>query len=317
MPPATLPLLSPAALAFALLSAVLFAGLDLSQKWSSRYAVPTPAGFLALRLLSGALLSPLLLLFPGSLTGHSIFWGPLLGLIACNLLGNILYLSIIYKADVSVVGSLWPLKNVYLLLLAWLLGHKTFPAIAYVLIGVSVVGAILVAWNGKLRLQAFRETPVVLMALVAVPIFALSDYFLSLCIGPLGSPLTTWLTATAVALIAVPPILMHAPTRQVIRESVGNKRGLWGALLTGMFLTSGVACIGQAFGIAYQTAGASGAVLVNVFAMTSGVALLGVTVARPGWLESQSRGTYTIRFLGAILLIAAAGWLFQLKQVVG
>ena len=40
------------ALLFALASALAFAALDLAQKWSARYAVPTPAAFLALRLAS-------------------------------------------------------------------------------------------------------------------------------------------------------------------------------------------------------------------------------------------------------------------------
>ena len=307
MPVSNLPL---DALFFALASAIAFAALDLAQKWSARYAVPTPAAFLALRLLAGALLSPLLLLLPGALINKTIPIAPLAGLIATNLLGNVLYLISVYRADISVVGSLWPLKNAYLPLLALLLPpHVLFPWKAYLLILAATLGAVLIAWNNRLRIRAFREKSVLLMAFVTVPVFALSDYFLSQLVSPMGSPLATSVTAVALALLGVPLVLAHAPSRKIVWESVANGRGLTGALLTGFFLVIGVACIGEAF----RRGGMGGLVLVNVYAMMSGVILLFVNALRSGWLEQQPRSVYAFRFAGAILLIAAASALRQME----
>jgi hypothetical protein len=298
------------ALLFALASAVAFAALDLAQKWSARYAVPTPAAFLALRLASAAILSPLLLLLPGALTNKEVEYGPLIGLIVTNLLGNVLYLISVYRADISVVGSLWPLKNAYLPLLAWALPPNTvFPPLAYALILAATLGAVLVAYNGRLRIHSLTETPVALMAFLTVPVFAFSDYFLNRMVMKAGSPLATTLVAWALAGMAVPVVLAHQPSRQVVARSVRGGRGILGAALTGIFLIIGVACIGEAF----KRGGASGFVLVNVYAMTSGVLLLLVNVLRPGWLEGEERGVYLIRIVGAVVLIAAAGGLRVLE----
>jgi hypothetical protein len=298
------------ALLFALGAAVAFAGLDLAQKWSARYAVPTPAAFLALRLLAGALLSPLLLLLPGALVNrHVVIW-PLLGLIAMNLLGNALYLISVYRADISVIGSLWPLKSIYLPLLAFLLPpHVVFPEVAYLLVLAATAGAILISWNGRLRAGAFREPPVLLMIFVTVPVFALSDYFLNQVVVPMGSPLATTVTAWALALLAVPVVLAHPPSRAVWERSITTYRGLIGALLTGLFLVVGVACIGAAF----RRGGPGGLVLVNVYAMLSGIILLAVNAGRQGWLERESAGVYGLRLCGAVLLISAASALQEVQ----
>jgi hypothetical protein len=296
------------ALLFALGAAVAFAGLDLAQKWSARYAVPTPAAFLALRLLAGAVLSPLLLLLPGALVDRHVVLAPLLGLIVMNLLGSVLYLISVYRAEISVVGSLWPLKSIYLPLLAFVLPpHLVFPGVTYLLILAATAGAILISWNGRLRAAAFRETPVLLMVFVTVPVFALSDYFLNQVVTPMGSPLATTVTAWALAILAVPVVLAHPPSRGVVARSIANRRGLIGALLTGLFLVAGVACIGAAF----RRGGAGGLVLVNVYAMLSGIVLLLVNAGRPGWLERETAGVYGLRLCGAALLIAAAGALQQ------
>lgn len=214
------------ALFFALMSALAFAALDLAQKWSAKYAVATPAAFLALRLTAGAMLSPLLLLLPGALTGKTFPAEPLAGLIATNLLGNALYLISVYRADISVIGSLWPLKNAYLPLLLFLLPpHIVFPWKAYALILAATFGAILIAWNDNLQAKAFREKPVLLMAFVTVPIFALSDYFLNEAVKATGSPLATVITAAALFVLGVPMVAAHPPSREIIRESVRNGRG--------------------------------------------------------------------------------------------
>lgn len=295
------------ALLFSVAAAFAFAALDLAQKWSARYAVATPAAFLALRLTAGAVFAPLLLLLPGALAGKTIPWGPFLGLVVCNLLGNVLYLICVYRADISVVGSLWPLKNAYLPLLAFALPPYTvFPPAAYGLIAVATLGAMLVAWNGRLRIHALTETPTALMAFAVVPVFALSDYFFSRTVPAAGSPLTTVMTATALAVIGVPAALAHRPTREITWRGLRSGRGLFGAALTGVFLVAGVVCIGEAF---RRAGGPGGFVLVNVYAMTSGVAILAVNAARRGWLEEQDRSVYGIRIVGALLLIASAGGL--------
>ena len=307
MPVLTLPL---DALLFALASAVAFALLDLAQKWSARYAVPTPSAFLALRLGAGALVSPLLLLLPGALHNRHVPWAMFLCLVTCNLLGNILYLRSVYRADISTIGSLWPLKNAYLPLLALVIPpHVQFPWWAYLLLIFATLGATLVAWNGQKQIAAVSQKPVVLMAFVTVPVFALSDYFFSRVVPEVGAPLTTTLTALALAALALPFLLASPATRTAVTQSLSSDkhgRGILGALLTGLFLVVGVACIGEAF---RRAGGPGGFVLVNVYAMTSGIVLLGVNAVRRGWLEVQKPGVYAVRIAGAVLLIAAAGGL--------
>jgi hypothetical protein len=237
-------------------------------------------------------------------------YGPLVGLIVTNLVGNVLYLISVYRADISVVGSLWPLKSAYLPLLAWALPpHTVFPTLAYALILAATLGAVLVAYNGRLRIHSLTETPVALMAFLTVPVFALSDYFLNQMVMKAGSPLTTTLTAWALAGIAVPAVLAHPPSRKVVAKSVKGGRAILGAALTGIFLLIGVVCIGEAF----KRGGMGGLVLVNVYAMTSGVVLLLVNLLRPGWLEGEERSVYLVRIVGAIVLIAAAGGLRALE----
>jgi energy-converting hydrogenase Eha subunit A len=301
------------ALFFALLAALAFAALDLAQKWSARYAVATPAAFLALRLTAAAILSPLLLLIPGALTGRHIIEEPLAGLIAINLLANALYLISVYRADISTIGSLWPLKNAYLPLLLFVLPpHVVFPWKAYALILAATFGAVLIAWNDRLQLRAFKEKPVLLMIFVTIPLFALSDYFLNEAVKTMGSPLATVITALALFVLGVPMVIAHEPSRKIIRESIQNGRGIIGAGLTGLFLVIGVVFIGEAF--KRGSVNPAGLALVNVYAMLSGVILLIVNALRSGWLEQQSRGVYALRFTGAILLIAAAAGLRQIEM---
>lgn len=313
--PTPMTTLPPDALFFALAAALAFAGLDLSQKWAARYAVPTPAGFLALRLLAGALVSPVLLLLPHAPPDWgAVSWSLVALLIGANLLGNVLYLVCVYRADISALSSLWPLKSAYLPLLAFVLPPRVvFPPAAYAWLLAATAGALLVAWNGRLRAAALTDKPVALMVFGAVPVFALSDYFFSRVVGPLGSYTTTVLVAWSLALLAVPPILLHAPSRAVVGRALASGPARTGALLTGVFLIAGVVCIGEAFARAGRAGVAGGFVLVNVFAMLSGVALLGVAAARPGWLEGESRAVYALRFVGAALLLAAAGGIGFLK----
>jgi hypothetical protein len=297
-------------LLFALLAATSFAALDLSQKWAARYAVPTPLAFLTLRLLAGAILSPLLLLLPGALNGQAVPVLPLVGLVLFNLLGNILYVICVYRADISVLGSLWPLKNAYLPLLVFLLPpHAVFPLEAYGLVAVATLGALLISWNGRQKFQAIKERPVFLMALVTVPLFALSDYFFQQVVRTIGSPLTTVLVAWSLAALVAPVAIAHEQTRKNITKSLKSGRGVIGALLTGIFLVLGVVCIGQAF----KCCGARGLVLVNVYAMLSGVILLLVNALLPGWLDREARSVYPVRFAGALLLIAAAASLKRIE----
>ncbi|GEM_PF-2806326 len=300
------------ALAFAFASAAAFAALDLAQKWSARYAVAGPSAFLALRLLAGAALSPLLLLLPGAFARTDFSpstWGLLLTLTAVNLIGNVLYLRGVFRADISVLGSLWPLKNLYLPFLALLLPpHERFAPVVYFLVLLATLGAVGIAYNERLRLRALSEPPILTMLLVTVPVFALSDKLLGQAIGAVGAPLATVLVAWGLALIGVPALLANAETRQQVRDALANRRGLLGAGLTGFFLVIGVACIGEAF----KRAG--GVVLVNVFAMSSGLLLLAVNAARPGWLDAEKRSVYAVRFIGAVVLIAAATALLVLPK---
>ena len=133
------------------------------------------------------------------------------------------------------------------------------------------------------------------------PFFALSDIFLGQVSTSIGGTTATVYAAWAAAVLAVPVLLAHAPTRDAVIVSLKNRNGILGTLLTGVFLTAGVACIGEAF----QHAGGA-VVIVNVFAMLSGILLLLVTVLRREWLETQPTRVYQIRLAGVVLLIGAA-----------
>jgi hypothetical protein len=297
------------ALAFALASAAAFAALDLSQKWTARYAVATPAAFLALRLLAGAVMAPLLLLIPGALDRaqhlSALPWAALAGLVLVNLAGNVLYLWSLYRADVSVVGSLWPVKNFYLPFLAFLLPpHERFPPVVYALIGVATLGALGVAYNKRLGIAALLERPVWLMILVTVPVFAVSDLLFGTVSAAIGGAFATAVVAWGLALLGLPLLFAERRTRKAVVEGLKRPRGAFGAALTGLFLVTGVACIGEAF----KRAG-GGVVLVNVYAMTSGLLLLAANAARPGWLDREERSVYLVRFAGALTLISAAALL--------
>ena len=304
------PLALPAdALVFALAAAAAFAGLDLSQKWTARYAVSAPEPFLALRFVGGAALSPLLLLLPGTAAPRfdAAALSTLAALIAVNLLGNILYLRGVYRADISVVGSLWPLKNFYLPLFAFATTGERFAPNVYALLAAAMLGAVGIAYNSKLRWQALRESPVAVMVLVTVPVFAVSDMlFGAASQGGVGARWTTVLMAWGVASLGLPLLLRRKETRTDVAEALRSKRGCLGATLTGTFLVIGVYCIGEAF------ARARGVVLVNVFAMLSGLFLLAVNAVLPGRLDAQEGGTtYAVRFAGALVLVGAASALLN------
>ncbi len=306
--------LPPDALAFALLAAVCFAALDLSQKWTARYAVSAPEPFLALRFLGGAALSPLLLLLPGT-TAPTFAPGTLwllLALIAANLLGNVLYLRSVYRADISVVGSLWPLKNFYLPFFAFFALGERFTSNIYSLLLLATVGAFAIAYNNKLRFGAVREPAVATMILLTVPVFAVSDILFGLVVrggtlfgtlmeGGIGARWATVLVSWGIAAFGLPFLLTKRETRSQIGTALKSERGRLGATLTGVFLVAGVYCIGEAF------ARARGVVLVNVFAMLSGLVLLVVNAALPGRLDgNEGRATYAVRFIGAVVLVGAA-----------
>ncbi|MBC8140146.1 MAG: hypothetical protein H7Y38_01755 [Armatimonadetes bacterium] len=292
------------ALAFALLSAVCFAALDLSQKWTARYAVSAPEPFLALRFLGGAALSPLLLLLPGTTAptfAPNAVW-LLLALIGANLLGNVLYLRSVYRADISVVGSLWPLKNFYLPFFALAATGERFAPNVYLLLLFATVGALAIAYNQKLRFSAVREPSVATMLLLTVPVFAVSDIlFGTVAGGGIGARWATVFVSWGIAAFGLPFLLAKRETRQDIATALAGWRGRLGATLTGVFLVAGVYCIGEAF------ARSRGVVLVNVFAMLSGLVLLAVNAALPGRLDgNEGRTTYAVRFVGAMVLVGAA-----------
>lgn len=291
------------ALVFALCAAGAFAALDLAQKWTARYAVSAPEPFLALRFLGGALLSPLLLLLPGT-TAPQFDAGTgwlLLTLVLVNLLGNVLYLRSVYRADISVVGSLWPLKNFYLPFLALATTGERFAPSVYALLAVATLGALGIAYNKKLRWQALSDRPVWMMVLITVPIFAVSDVLFGKATGSLGARWTTVFVSWGIAAVGLPFLLRHRENCIEIGKALSHWRGRLGATLTGVFLVIGVYCIGEAF------KRSQGVVLVNVFAMLSGLFLLAVNAALPGRLDGEEgRLTYAVRFAGAILLVGAA-----------
>lgn len=292
------------ALAFALAAAGAFAALDLAQKWTARYAVSAPEPFLALRFLGGALLSPLLLLLPGT-TAPQFDAGAgrlLLALVFVNLLGNVLYLRSIYRTDISVLGSLWPLKNFYLPFLAFATTRERFSPTVYVWLTVATLGALAVAYNKKLRWQALGERPVALMAAVIVPVFAVSDLlFGAAAAGSIGARWTTVFVSWGIAAVGLPFLLRSRENRAEIGKALSHWRGRLGATLTGVFLVLGVYCIGEAF------KRSQGIVLVNVFAMLSGLFLLAVNATLPGRLDGEEgRLTYAVRFAGAMILVGAA-----------
>ncbi|MBC8104040.1 MAG: hypothetical protein H7Z41_15815 [Cytophagales bacterium] len=290
------------ALLFALLAALAFAALDLSQKWSAKYAVGSPRAFLALRLMAVAVLSPLLLLFPGTRQPQATPWGPFAGLVLVNLAGNLLYLWSVYRADISALGALWPLKNLYLPLIAFLLPpHERFPPMVYALVLLAAAGALGIAWNERLGIRAFCERPLWLMALVTVPLFAVSDTLFGQVSLAIGGATATVEMAGAMALLAVPALLWPPDARAAVTLSLRSRHGLVGVGMTGLCLVIGIACIGEAF----RRAG-GGVVLVNVFAMLSGVILVGVNALRPGWLEREPGKVYAVRILGALVLCASA-----------
>lgn len=299
------------AFAWALFAAGAFAGLDLAQKWTARYAVSAPEPFLALRLLGGAALAPLLLLLPG--TTPPIFDANssrlLVALVLVNLLGNVLYLRSIYRADISVLGSLWPLKNFYLPFFALVTTHERFSPYVYALLSIATLGALGIAYNKKLRWQALSDQPVWMMVLVIVPVFAASDLLFGKASGSgMGARWTTVLVSWGIAVVGVPFLLKSRETRQQIAMALRGWRGRLGAALTGTFLVLGVYCIGEAF------RRAQGVVLVNVFAMLSGLFLLAVNAALPGRLDGEKgRTTYAVRFAGALLLVGAASALLYVK----
>ena len=301
-----MPTLPTDALAFALLAAAAFAGLDLSQKWTARYAVNAPEPFLVLRFLGGAVMSPLLLLLPGTVAprfdGETWWLLPLL--VGVNLLGNVLYLRSVYRADISVVGSLWPLKNFYLPFIALATTGERFAPVVYAWLMVATVGALGIAYNAKLRFKALSDVPVLMMVLLTVPVFAVSDVLFGAVVqSGVGARWTTVLVSFGIAAVGVPLLLLLSRvTRTAVADALKSRNGRLGALLTGAFLVAGVYCIGEAF------ARSRGVVLVNVFAMLSGLFLLAVNAALPGRLDGANEGrtTYAVRFAGAVVLVGAA-----------
>lgn len=287
---------------YALIAAALFGLLSLVQKLTVRFAIQDSWVLLFYLFLLQAAAAPVIWAFhpikaPGSL------WGIVLAQAALNIVGNTLYYYSMYRVDVSVLGSLWPLKNLFNLGFAvFILGEALSPS-TFAWIGLCFFGTILVAYNEKMRLKAFLD-PAILLLAVTFLLFSISDILIQRCVtggmDPWNQRAWSMLLCGSFSVAALPIL------KSKVKVSL-SQVGSVGAIITCLIL--GTLAISQAF--SYPNAFALSSILAMLDAPFLLLGLGILTIWKGQILEEHPVRVYFIRVPGMILLSIAGYALFH------
>jgi uncharacterized membrane protein len=286
---------------YAVLAAALFAGLSLAQKLTVRYSIPDQAVLLCTLFAIQAAFAPVIWAFH-PLQNPGLVWPFLLGQALINLLANALYYFSLYRVDISVLGSLWPLKNIFNVLWGFLLFGEVFAMNSYGWIFLCIAGAVLVAFNEDLRLKAFLQ-PAILLLILTFFLFSGSDVLIKLCLKNLDP----WnQRAWSMLLCGAFPFLV-APF--LGRKMKISKKQFGSVFAINLFLMLGTVAITQAFMAPKSFTVASVLAMLDAPFLFAGLALLAFW--KKNILESHPKAVYGIRIAGLGILSAAGLLLVQ------
>ncbi|MGE5706756.1 MAG: EamA family transporter [Bacteroidota bacterium] len=282
---------------FSLLAALLFAGLNLTQKLTVRFAIPQQAVLLFHLFLTQALFAPLIWLFH-PIQGPGPVWGILMIQTAINVLATALFYYSLYRVDLSVLGPMWSLKNLFNALLGFFVLHEVFAPTAYLWIALCLLGAVLTSFNEELRWKAFLQ-PSILLLFVTFALFSTSDLLIRQCIA---GGMDAWnQRAWSMLLEGGIPLLMLPFLRERVRVKLPQFASVVGINL---FLILGTVAISQAFSYPGSFTLASTLVMLETPFML--LAMGGLTLWKGQILESHPAWIYGIRLWGIGFLSGAA-----------
>lgn len=287
---------------YALIAAAIFGLLSLVQKLTVRFAIQDSWVLLFYLFLLQAAAAPLIWIFhplkvPGTL------WGIVLAQAALNIVANTLYYYSMYRVDVSVLGSLWPLKNLFNLGFAvFILGEALAPS-TFGWIGLCFLGAILVAYNEKMRLKAFLD-PAILLLAVTFLLFSISDILIQRCVtggmDPWNQRAWSMLLCGSFSVVALPILKGKV---KVSLSQVGSVGGIITCLILGTLAISKAFSFPNAFALSSILA------MLDAPFLLLGLAIL--TLWKGQILEEHPARVYFIRVPGMILLSIAGYALFH------
>lgn len=281
-------------LLFALLAAFLFGLQYTLEKITSKYALKTRSALLFyfyIAFIPFALLLPLFtqIYFPSS--GWNFIWLHSIVFV----IGSFLFFTAIFETDVSVFAPIFQIQTVLLAILAFLFLKERFPLFKYVWVGLSILGAMLVAYDEKVKFKGFFQKTT-LLVLASTLFYALSDICAGFALKEMNFwNFTFWATFTNVVLVL--PIIPFAKSELKISFKQFSP----------ILLVDGLGFFGYtALLKAYET----NLTLSNTIALLSAPIAFFIAViasrASPEFLEQHPLRVYLIRFLGVVLTLIGA-----------
>lgn len=209
--------------------------------------------------------------------------------------GVTLYYSL-FKADVSIIGGLQPLKLIPVTIFANLILGESFSFLIYFFMGLMIIGSFLVVIDEKIELADFFNWPIAVYV-ISVILFAFSDVFAKKTfdlISPISFMSVNLFLCGLFSLVIVPFALKELPkiTFSQIKATVFNSITTFGVVVLLV--------------IAFQKS----VTISNAISNLTGpfVLLFTIILARlkPHFLEQHTAKIYRIRFIGALISYLAA-----------
>lgn len=284
----------PIYLLFSFLAAFLFSLQYLFEKLTAKYAIKTRTGLLFyvyFAFMPFALLVPLFV----NITWPSQAWGPIWRSSFCYFVGNFLFFTAIFKTDVSVFAPILQLQTPFVAILAFLFLKERFSVTSYIWVGLMIMGAVSVAYEEKIRFQAFFHRAVLLIV-GSTFFYALSDLYAGFALRDIN-PWNFIFWSTFVNMVWVLPfILFDAPSLRI------SFRQFCPMLLVSFFGAAGYTSLLKAY--QYNLT------LSNAFALLASPIVLVITVLisrfKPKLLERHTAKVYFIRAIGVALILFGA-----------
>lgn len=284
----------PTYILFASLAAFLHALRNVFEKLTAKYAIGTRSGllfYLYLSFIPFALLVPLFVNISWPYhTWRSIWLSSFFFFV-----GNFLFFTAIFKIDVSVFAPIFQLQTPFLAVLAFLFLKEEFPFMNYIWVALMIVGAIVAAYEEKVRFRALLQKAVVLI-IGSSFLYALSDLYAGFVLKETSSwNFIFW--STFVNMVWVLPLvpLAHQDLKITFKQ------------FSPMFLVSFFGFAGYASLLkAYQY----NLTLSNTFALLTSPIVLIISVFasrfKPELLEHHTPKVYFVRAIGVILILFGA-----------
>lgn len=175
----------PTYILFSLLSAFLFSSLTIVQKLTLNKTVKNPLAF-NFFLNLGCLIPAISIWFFVPFQFSSEYISSLVLSGSFYFCGNLLLFYGMSKIDASVTGSLFPLKMIFIPILAFFLLQESFSQSIYLWIAIAIIGAFFSSYNQKYKFASFISLGTILI-LGALLFFSFGDIFARKAIVGMGS----------------------------------------------------------------------------------------------------------------------------------